>query len=139
MFGRGRDGAASGGGAHVARARRELRQYLAGRRTFFTVPLDLEGLPPFQARALAATRAIPSGEVVSYAILAAAIGHPRAARAVGNALGANPVPVLVPCHRVIRGDGTWGRYVFGHRVKTLLLALERRAPGAGRHGGRRMR
>jgi O-6-methylguanine DNA methyltransferase len=66
--------------------------------------------------------------VSSYAALARRIGHPRAARAVGNALGANPVPVLVPCHRVIRGDGTWGHYAFGAALKTRLLALERATP-----------
>jgi O-6-methylguanine DNA methyltransferase len=108
--------------------RAELAEYLGGRRSFFSVPIDLAGLPPFQARVLAATRRIPFGEVTSYATLAVRIGHPRAARAVGNALGANPVPLLVPCHRVIRGDGTWGHYAFGGALKTRLLALERSSP-----------
>ena len=69
-----------------------------------------------------------SARWTSYATLARRIGHPEAARAVGNALGANPVPVLVPCHRVIRGDGTWGHYAFGAALKTRLLALERATP-----------
>ena len=112
----------------AARARAELAEYLAGRRTFFSVPVDLGGLPPFQRRVLAAARRIPFGATVSYAELARRIGRPRAARAVGNALGANPVPVLVPCHRVIRGDGTWGRYAFGGAMKTALLRLERVTP-----------
>jgi len=56
------------------------------------------------------------------------VGHPRAARAVGNALGANPVPVIVPCHRIVRGDGTWGHYAFGGAMKTQLLRLERTTP-----------
>lgn len=113
---------------HVAQAREELREYLTGRRTFFDVPVDLAGVAPFQARVLAEAARIPFGGVTSYAALAARVGHPRAARAVGNALGANPVPLLVPCHRVVRGDGTWGHYVFGGRLKTALLRLERETP-----------
>src|SRR3990170_3876093 len=113
---------------HAARARAELAEYLAGRRTFFAVPLDLAGLPSFQRRVLAAARRIPFGATASYAELARRIGRPRAARAVGNALGANPVPVLVPCHRVVRGDGTWGPYAFGGAMKTALLRLERTTP-----------
>ena len=77
---------------------------------------------------LAEARRIPFGETESYAELARRIGRPRAARAVGNALGANPVPVIVPCHRVIRGDGSWGHYAFGGEMKTRLLALERATP-----------
>jgi methylated-DNA-[protein]-cysteine S-methyltransferase len=127
-YGRGRDVAAGRGRHHVAQARAELAEYLAGRRTFFTVPVDLGGVAEFQDQVLAEARRIPFGEVSSYAALARRIGHPRAARAVGNALGANPVPVLVPCHRVIRGDGTWGHYAFGPALKTRLLALERATP-----------
>jgi O-6-methylguanine DNA methyltransferase len=113
---------------HAVQAVEELREYLGGRRTFFDVPLDLGGLAPFQARVLAEAARIPFGGVTSYAALAARVGRPRAARAVGNALGANPVPLLVPCHRVVRGDGTWGHYVFGGRLKTALLRLERDTP-----------
>jgi methylated-DNA-[protein]-cysteine S-methyltransferase len=127
-YGRGRDVATRGGRRHLARARRELAEYLAGARSFFTVPLDLAGLPPFQARVLAAAARVPFGEVTSYAELARAVGHPRAARAVGNALGANPVPIIVPCHRIVRGDGSWGHYAFGGALKTRLLALERATP-----------
>jgi O-6-methylguanine DNA methyltransferase len=127
-YGRGRDTAAGRARRHVEQAREELTEYLAGRRTFFTVPVDLGGVAEFQDRVLAEARRIPFGEVESYAALARRIGHPRAARAVGNALGANPVPVLVPCHRVIRGDGTWGHYAFGAALKTRLLALERATP-----------
>ncbi len=121
-------GALAGDRRHAERARRELTEYLAGERTFFSVPVDLSGVPEFQAKVLAAAARIPYGEVASYSALAEAVGHPRAARAVGNALGANPVPVIVPCHRIIRGDGTWGHYAFGPRMKTALLALERRTP-----------
>jgi O-6-methylguanine DNA methyltransferase len=127
-YGRGRDAAAGRGRGHVEQARAELTEYLAGRRTFFTVPVDLGGVAEFQDRVLAEARRIPFGQVESYAALARRIGHPKAARAVGNALGANPVPVLVPCHRVIRGDGTWGHYAFGAALKTRLLALERTTP-----------
>jgi O-6-methylguanine DNA methyltransferase len=127
-YGRGRDVAAGRGRRHVDQARVELTEYLAGRRTFFTVPVDLGGVADFQDRVLAEARRIPFGQVESYAALARRIGHPKAARAVGNALGANPVPVLVPCHRVIRGDGTWGHYAFGAALKTRLLELERTTP-----------
>ena len=96
--------------------------------TFFSVAVDLTDVAPFQARVLAEARRIPFGDTESYAALARRVGHPRAARAVGNALGANPVPVIVPCHRVIRGDGSWGHYAFGGEMKTRLLALERATP-----------
>jgi methylated-DNA-[protein]-cysteine S-methyltransferase len=127
-YGRGRDLAAGRGRRHLEQARAELAEYLDGRRTFFTVPVDLGGIGEFQDHVLRQARAIPFGEVISYAEVARRIGHPRASRAVGNALGANPVPVLVPCHRVIRGDGTWGHYAFGPALKTRLLALERATP-----------
>jgi methylated-DNA-[protein]-cysteine S-methyltransferase len=109
-------------------ARREIAEYLEGNRTFFSVPVDLADVGAFQAKVLAEAARIPYGEVISYAGLADRIGYPRAARAVGNALGANPVPVILPCHRIIRGDGTWGHYLFGPAVKTRLLALERSTP-----------
>jgi O-6-methylguanine DNA methyltransferase len=110
------------------RAREELTEYLAGARTFFAVPVDLSGIPKFQGDVLAAAARIPYGETTSYAALAEAVGRPRAARAVGNALGANPVPIIVPCHRIIRGDGSWGHYAFGASMKTALLTLERDTP-----------
>jgi len=126
--GRGFHGPSAQARAHAERAGRELHEYFAGHRTFFTVPVDLAGAGEFQARVLAEALRIPFGEVDSYAALARRVGHPRAARAVGNALGANPVPVIVPCHRIIRGDGTWGHYAFGGEMKTQLLRLERSTP-----------
>lgn len=126
--GRGDHGATARARAHAERGRQELREYLAGRRTFFTVAVDLGGVGEFQSRVLAAALRIPFGEVDSYSALARRVGHPRAARAVGNALGANPVPVIVPCHRIVRGDGTWGHYAFGGAMKTQLLRLERTTP-----------
>jgi len=127
-YGPGGDDATRAGRRHITRARAELGEYLTGVRTFFSVPVDLEGVGDFQARVLAAARDIPYGGTVSYADLARRIGHPKASRAVGNALGANPVPLVVPCHRIIRGDGSWGHYAFGSRMKTALLTLERRTP-----------
>jgi methylated-DNA-[protein]-cysteine S-methyltransferase len=126
--GRGDHGASARARAHAERARQELREYLAGRRTFFTVAVDLDGIGDFQARVLGEAIRIQFGEVDSYSALARRVGHPRAARAVGNALGANPVPVIVPCHRIVRGDGTWGHYAFGGAMKTQLLQLERTTP-----------
>jgi methylated-DNA-[protein]-cysteine S-methyltransferase len=113
---------------HVARARQELGEYLAGVRTFFSIPIDLKASGDFQARVLAQAGLIPYGETTSYAELARRIGHPRASRAVGNALGANPLPIVIPCHRIIRGDGSWGHYAFGGAMKTALLKLERATP-----------
>jgi methylated-DNA-[protein]-cysteine S-methyltransferase len=133
----GHDAAPETGRRHIERARTELSEYLRGRRTVFTVPLDLGELPPFQAQVLEEVLAIPFGQVLSYADIARRIGHPRAARAVGNAVARNPVPILVPCHRVIRLDGTWGHYAFGGDLKTSLLRLERTRPSSsGRSRGR---
>ena len=128
QYGAGRDSASSAAARrHLARAREELAEYLAGKRTYFSVPVDLE-VGDFQAKVLAQAARIPYGETTSYAELARRIGHPRASRAVGNALGANPVPIVVPCHRIIRGDGSWGHYAFGGAMKTALLSLERTTP-----------
>lgn len=110
------------------RARAELGEYLAGQRAFFSVPVDLSGAPEFQRRVLATASRIPFGEVRPYAWVAAQIGHPRAVRAVGTALGRNPVPFVLPCHRVLRTDGSLGGYLFGLDVKRRLLELERTTP-----------
>lgn len=112
----------------VGRARDELGEYLAGNRTFFSVPVDLSTAPPFQRDVLETARRIPYGEVRSYAWVARQIGRPRAVRAVGTALARNPVPLIVPCHRVLRSDGGAGGYLFGTRLKDRLLALERVTP-----------
>jgi len=87
--------------------------------------VDLSASTGFQADVLQAARTIPRGEVRPYAWIAELIGRPRAVRAVGTALATNPVPLVVPCHRVTRSDGTLGRYIFGDRTKADLLALER--------------
>src|SRR5262245_9510822 len=108
--------------------REEIAEYLAGERVFFSVPVDLSGTPPFQRRVLEAARRIPFGEARPYAWIAERIGHPHAVRAVGTALGRNPVPLIVPCHRVWRSDGGLGGYLFGAELKRRLAELERRTP-----------
>jgi O-6-methylguanine DNA methyltransferase len=112
----------------VERARREILEYFTGRRAFFTVPVDLTGLRPFQRKVLALTHTIPFGETRSYSWIARGIGHPDAVRAVGTALGHNPLPFIVPCHRVLRSDGSLGGYALGLPAKTGLLGLERATP-----------
>jgi O-6-methylguanine DNA methyltransferase len=109
-------------------AREEIHEYLRGQRAFFRVPVDLAAVPDFQRRVLEAARLIPFGEARPYAWIAARIGHPRAVRAVGTALGRNPVPLILPCHRVWRSDGGLGGYIFGAAVKDRLASLERATP-----------
>jgi AraC family transcriptional regulator of adaptative response/methylated-DNA-[protein]-cysteine methyltransferase len=101
-----------------------VRAYLTGGLLLPDVPLDLRGTL-FQQRVWAALREIPAGETRSYAAVARALGQPSAARAVARACAANPVAVLVPCHRVVRGDGGLSGYRWGVERKRALLALER--------------
>ena len=108
--------------------RQELVEYLGGKRAFFSVPVDLSEAPDFQRRVLETARTIPFGEARPYAWVAERIGHPRAVRAVGTALGRNPVPLILPCHRVWRSDGGLGGYLFGVEIKSRLLQLERTTP-----------
>ncbi len=112
----------------AGRARAELHEYLEGRRAFFSVPIDFTGLRPFQRKVLELTHRIPFGETRTYSWIARTIGHPLAVRAVGTALGRNPVPIIVPCHRILRSDGGLGGYAFGLDLKTRLLDLERSTP-----------
>ncbi len=102
----------------------QLREFFAGERTTFDVPLLMEG-PPFERRVWQALQDIPYGETESYGELAARIGEPSAARAVGVANGRNPIAVIVPCHRVIGADGSLTGYGGGLERKRLLLDLER--------------
>lgn len=92
--------------------------------------VDLAGLAPFERDVLEAATSIPRGETRSYGWIAREIGRPRAVRAVGTALGKNPVPILVPCHRVVRSDGSDGEYIFGQAAKRTLLDLEARTSRA---------
>lgn len=109
---------------------RELEEYFARRRRAFDVPLDLRLSHGFRREVLGALREIAYGATASYADVAAATGRPRATRAVGSACRTNPLPIIVPCHRVIRSDGTEGNYAGGVAVKHTLLALEASAATA---------
>ncbi len=106
------------------RVRRELDEYFSGRRRDFEVPLDRVLMSAFAKRVLAATSAIPYGSVSTYTEMATAAGSPRGSRAAGNALGSNPIPVIVPCHRVLRTGGNLGGYGGGLDRKRWLLELE---------------
>jgi methylated-DNA-[protein]-cysteine S-methyltransferase len=108
--------------------RRELDEYFEGRRHDFSVPIDWSLTRGFGRGVLRATAQIPFGEVKTYADMARAAGSPRAVRAAGNALGANPMPVVVPCHRVVRTGGGFGGYTGGLERKEFLLRLEGRLP-----------
>jgi AraC family transcriptional regulator of adaptative response/methylated-DNA-[protein]-cysteine methyltransferase len=90
-----------------------------------SLPLDVQGTP-FQRQVWEALRAIPAGERRTYGELAASLGRPSGARAVANACAANPVAIVIPCHRVVRGDGELGGYRWGAERKRALLAAERR-------------
>jgi len=94
----------------VAEAARQLEAYFAGRRRDFQLPLDLDGLAAWDRRVLEAVRCVPFGTVTSYGRLARAVGAPRAGRAVGGAVGRNPMAIVIPCHRVVSGDGSLGGY-----------------------------
>ena len=106
-----------------AGARREIAEYFAGERRDFSLDLAPVGTA-FQRRVWDALRAIPYGTVCNYGDIARAIGQPHATRAVGQANGRNPLPIVVPCHRVIASDGTIGGYSGGLDIKHRLLALE---------------
>jgi len=106
--------------------RRELDEYFAGRRRAFDLTLDLRLLSDFTRRILAATAEIPYGEVSTYKQVAAAAGSPRGSRAAGNALGSNPLPIVLPCHRVLHSGGGLGGYTGGVARKRVLLAIEGR-------------
>jgi O-6-methylguanine DNA methyltransferase len=108
----------------------QILEYLDGKRVGFELPIDLRGTP-FQRAVWAALLAIPYGETRSYAEIAKAVGQPAAVRAVGAANGANPIALVVPCHRVIASDGSLGGYGGGLRLKAKLLAMERSRPAQG--------
>ena len=112
--------------ARLDGVRRELDEYFEGRRERFETPVDWSHLAGFTREVLRATAAIPFGDVSTYAGVAEAAGSPRAVRAAGNALGANPMPVVVPCHRVLRTGGALGGYTGGLERKEFLLRLEGR-------------
>lgn len=109
--------------ARLAFARRQLDEYFAGRRRRFDLPLQPIGTP-FQRRVWEALASIPYGQTWTYADLARHIGRPGAMRAVGGANGRNPLPIVVPCHRVIGSDGSLTGFAGGVELKARLLALE---------------
>lgn len=109
---------------HAVQAAQEIRDYLRGSRDSFSVPLAPAPTSPFTMRVHEAIATIPYGQRWTYAELATALGNPGATRAVGTACGKNPLPILVPCHRVVRADGSLGRYTGGDAIKGALLALE---------------
>jgi methylated-DNA-[protein]-cysteine S-methyltransferase len=107
---------------------RELDEYFAGRRAVFDLPLDLRLARGFRREVLDHLRDIAFGQTASYGEVALAACNPRAVRAVGSACAHNPLPLVVPCHRVVRGDGSVGQYVGGVAAKQTLLDLESRRP-----------
>jgi methylated-DNA-[protein]-cysteine S-methyltransferase len=110
--------------ARLDPVRRELDEYFSGRRTDFDIPLDWSLTTGFTQRVLRATAKIPYGHVSTYREMATKAGNERAVRAAGNALGANPIPIVVPCHRILRTGGSLGGYGGGLPRKEFLLRLE---------------
>ena len=109
--------------AILIKTKKQLEQYFAGKRASFDVVLDLVGTE-FQVQAWRALRRIPFGKTISYGQQASNIKKPKAFRAVGSANGKNPIPIIVPCHRVVASDGSLGGYSLGLKMKKQLLALE---------------
>jgi methylated-DNA-[protein]-cysteine S-methyltransferase len=110
--------------ARLDRAAHEIDDYLTGRRTDFDLQLDLRLTAGFRRTVLAHLSDITYGTTASYATVAVAAGSPRAVRAVGSACAHNPLPIVLPCHRVVRSDGTIGQYLGGSEAKRMLLSLE---------------
>jgi len=105
---------------------RQLDEYFAGRRRVFEVPVDLRLSKGFRRVVLEHLREIPFGVTESYTVVARAAGNPGAVRAAGSACATNPIPLVVPCHRVVRSDGTFGQYRGGTEAKRMLLTMEAR-------------
>ena len=114
--------------ARTDAARRELDEYFAGERRRFDLPLDWSLVRGFAQGVLRATARVPFGSVTTYGQMAEAAGSPRASRAAGNALGSNPIPIVVPCHRVLHAGGGLGGYAGGLDRKRYLLSLEGTLP-----------
>jgi methylated-DNA-[protein]-cysteine S-methyltransferase len=113
-----------GESARLEVARRQLLDYLAGARSTFDVPLDLSRGTPFQRNVWRVLQRVPYGKLRSYQWIAARVGGRHHARAVGNAVGANPLPIVVPCHRIVAQDASLGGFSCGLLMKRKLLALE---------------
>lgn len=111
-------------GSRVAEIVAQVRQYLAGERTEIDVDVDLGHVTDFRRNVLLETRAIPRGAIATYAEIARRAGRPRAFRAVGNTMRTNPIPIIIPCHRVIGTDGSLTGFAGDLDMKRRLLALE---------------
>jgi O-6-methylguanine DNA methyltransferase len=105
-------------------AKKQLREYMAGKRTSFGFPLDISQGTPFQRQVWRTLQSVPYGRLWSYRGLAARVGGTQYARAVGNAVGSNPLPIVIPCHRIVAHDGSIGGFSCGLPTKRKLLALE---------------
>jgi methylated-DNA-[protein]-cysteine S-methyltransferase len=114
----------------LAHVRRQLGEYFAGRRRAFTLELDLSGARGFRLDVLEAMSLVPYGTTVTYSELAARAGRPHAPRAAGHACATNPIPIVVPCHRVVGSDGSLRGYTGGLGYKRFLLRLEGVDPDA---------
>lgn len=110
----------------LAEGRRQLMEYLTGMRRTFDLPLEPQGGTPFQRCVWVLLQKIPYGETRTYGYLAAEAGRPGAARAVGGAIHKNPIPILIPCHRVVGANGSLTGYSGGLELKRKLLLLEQR-------------
>jgi methylated-DNA-[protein]-cysteine S-methyltransferase len=110
--------------ASLDEPRRELDEYFEGRRREFELPIDLDAVPGFHREVLGELRRVPYGQVTTYGTLAARAGRPRAARAVGTVMNRNPVPIVLPCHRVVGSTGKLVGYGGGLERKEFLLRLE---------------
>jgi O-6-methylguanine DNA methyltransferase len=113
-----------GESAQLEEARRQLIDYLAGRRNAFDVPLDLSKGTSFQRQVWRTLQRVPYGKLRSYQWIAARVGGRHYARAVGNAVGANPLPIVIPCHRIVAHDASLGGFSGGLSMKRKLLSLE---------------
>ena len=105
-----------------------LDRYLRGQKVNFDVPYSLEGMGDFTKKVLLEVKKIPWGRAMSYGAVGRNIGYAAAARAVGQAVGRNPIPIVIPCHRVLQGDGSLGGFGLGTGIKERLLALEGLTP-----------
>jgi methylated-DNA-[protein]-cysteine S-methyltransferase len=112
----------------------DVAGYFAGARARFETDTDTSAYTPFQRDVWGAASAIPYGEVRSYGWVAEKVGRPRGARAVGAALGRNPIPIVIPCHRVVGANGALTGFAYGLRWKAGLLALERMGAAGGQTG-----
>jgi len=112
------------GQSSIAPAVEQLEEYFSGARDRFDLAVDLHGITPFTRGVLEATSHVPYGKVTSYGRIAGQIGNAKASRAVGNALGRNPIPIIIPCHRIVLSNGDLGWYTGGTDIKRSLLGIE---------------